>query len=350
MAQNNYPTPTHPINPGTRTLNEHSDLAKNEPWVLAPSDFAFLFDECKHCFWMKVVAGRPRPRPPFPKVFMSIDRAMKHRFVSQRTEAIDPTLPPGTITLGRRIRSKPQTVPGATRPVVIRGETDAILEYDDGSIAVLDFKTSPPNTDHVALYSRQLHGYALALEQPAGGPARRVKGLELLSFLPDRFETNTDGAALRGDVELLNVTLDRSGFEGFLTEVVAVLEEPTAPESSRSCPWCRWERTGQELDSSDAISGRGTDSGSSASLPKDSPSLVTSSSTTIASEESRPGDLHQDRADRISVIGRCAVVNCPRAATQHITVTSRGINGAGAVCDQHAKLTRLGAFLGQLVA
>src|SRR5580698_8346615 len=56
--------------------------------VLAPSDFAFLWDECPRCFYNKVVLNRGRPRSPFPNVFGAIDRAMKLFFLGGRAEGL----------------------------------------------------------------------------------------------------------------------------------------------------------------------------------------------------------------------------------------------------------------------
>jgi hypothetical protein len=68
---------------------------RDEPaWVsLAPSDFAFLWDECPRCFYLKVVRREGRPRTPFPKVFGTIDRAMKSHYLGQRTDTLPSTCP-----------------------------------------------------------------------------------------------------------------------------------------------------------------------------------------------------------------------------------------------------------------
>ena len=64
---------------------------------LAPSDFAFLWDECPRCFYLKVVRKERRPHMPFPKVFGTIDRAMKAFYMGQRTVALAADMPPGVI-------------------------------------------------------------------------------------------------------------------------------------------------------------------------------------------------------------------------------------------------------------
>ena len=167
---------------------------------LAPSDFAFLWDECPRCFYLKVVRKQPRPRMPFPKVFGTIDRAMKAFYLGRHTEVVAPGMPAGVIDqTDRWVRSVGLTLPGGSVVSEIRGSLDALVQCDDGTLAVVDFKTAEPKADHAATYSRQLHAYALALEQPCSGPAATVSALGLLCFLPDVFggeETAAEAKAL----------------------------------------------------------------------------------------------------------------------------------------------------------
>ena len=48
--------------------------ASTKNWKLSPSDFAFLWEECKRCFYLKVARGFYRPRTPFPGIFSVIDQ------------------------------------------------------------------------------------------------------------------------------------------------------------------------------------------------------------------------------------------------------------------------------------
>jgi hypothetical protein len=207
---------------------------------LAPSDFAFLWDECPRCFYLKVARKEARPRTPFPKVFGTIDRAMKSFYMGRRSKELASDVPAGVITQADRwVKSAGLTVPGSPFVSEIRGSLDALIECDDGTVAVVDFKTAEPNADHIATYSRQLHAYALALEQPALGPSTTVSALGLLCFLPSSF-TATETAALLGEVKWFEVERDQVSFLRFLIEVVSVLEEPEPPPASPTCAWCRW--------------------------------------------------------------------------------------------------------------
>ena len=47
---------------------------------LSPSDFGFLYDECKRCFYLKVKHNFTRPRGIMPSIFIKIDGIMKDYF------------------------------------------------------------------------------------------------------------------------------------------------------------------------------------------------------------------------------------------------------------------------------
>jgi PD-(D/E)XK nuclease superfamily len=179
---------------------------------------------------------------PFPKVFGTIDRAMKAFYMGQRSEAVATDMPPGVIGQADRwVKSAGLTIPGSSVVSEIRGSLDALVLCDDGSVGVVDFKTAEPNADHVATYSRQLHAYALALEQPFSSPAATVSALGLLCFLPDSFGGDAETAALTGQVEWFGIERDDPSFFRFLIEVASVLDADEPPPASTTCSWCRWK-------------------------------------------------------------------------------------------------------------
>jgi hypothetical protein len=210
-----------------------------EPWVVAATDLTFLWDDCPRCFYRKVVLGEPRPRAPFPAVFGRIDRAMKDRFSGERAEVLAHEAPAGLIgSRDRWVRSAALAVPGCARPVVLRGRLDAVVVRDDGTDAVMDFKTALPRDGHIPLYERQLHAYAWAVEQPSSGPPSHVSALGLLCFYPGRFEADDAGAALIGELAWIDLPRDDRTFAAFLTEVLSVLDAPELPPARLGCAWC----------------------------------------------------------------------------------------------------------------
>jgi hypothetical protein len=217
---------------------------------LSPSDFAFLWEECPRCFYLKIAAGFRRPPGPFPRIFGTIDGAMKDCFMKKRTEEIVAALPPGVVAYDEEwVESVPIDVPGSESTCFIRGKFDTILHFDDDTYGVIDFKTTRANPKHLAKYSRQLHAYAYALENPAPEKfgVSPVTKLGLLVYEPWCFSHEFDAdAALTGRLEWVEIPRNDDSFSSYLKEVVDLLDRPEAPAPAKSCAWCKYRDASRE--------------------------------------------------------------------------------------------------------
>ncbi len=91
---------------------------------LAPSDFAFLWEECQRCFYLKAHKKLYRPRAPFPSIFGAIDLAMKMHLRGLPTHELLPEMPKGVFLCEKEdawVECKPITPPGHENSVYIRG-------------------------------------------------------------------------------------------------------------------------------------------------------------------------------------------------------------------------------------
>lgn len=211
---------------------------------LSPSSFAFLWEECRRCFYLTTVSAFPRPRGIMPKIFTVIDSAMKNCFEGKRTETIAKGIPPSRVVYGDKwVESSPIAVPGHATTCFVRGKTDTILQFDDGSYGIVDFKTSSARSEHIPLYARQLMSYAIALENPAPGALalKPVSRLGLIIYEPNLFVADSlTTAYLKGGMHWVEIPRDDAAFMKFLGEVLDVLELPQPPGGSPSCEWCRY--------------------------------------------------------------------------------------------------------------
>ena len=213
-------------------------------WKLSPSDLTFLWDECPRCFYLKVVRKFNRPPTAFPGIFSKIDSLMKHYFAGRSTAEFTPELPPGVVKYGGlSVESEALQLPGHSASCMLAGKFDSVLEFEDGSYAVVDFKTTSPRPEHVAFYSRQLHAYTYALENPAPGKLSLapVTRMGLFSLDLDGLERySTDRLALLGPVHWQECPRDDAGFLTFLDRVLGVLEQPEAPAPGEKCGFCKY--------------------------------------------------------------------------------------------------------------
>ncbi len=118
-----------------------------------------------------------------------------------------------------------------------------MAEFDDGSYGVLDFKTGTPSEEKTEMYSRQLHAYALALENPAEGAIKLdpVSRMGLLYFTPDVCEYEGHSRqVIGGQMTWFEVRRDDQAFRDFLREVVLLLDGALPTPESETCEWCRY--------------------------------------------------------------------------------------------------------------
>lgn len=241
----------------SRAAKASDDARRKPPVRLAPSDFAFLWEECHRCFYLKAHKKLYRPRAPFPSIFNAIDLAMKRHLRGLRTTDVLPEMKPGVFLCeddDAWVECLPITPPRASRSVYVRGMLDCLVAFDDGTFGVIDFKTSDVSKSS-ALYSRQLHAYAAAIENPASGSELvqgTVSDLGLVIYQPDAFSALApSGAALAGKLEYVKIPRDDEAFVNFLGEIVTVLDAdspPPPPKPTRkswsgtvtSCPYCQF--------------------------------------------------------------------------------------------------------------
>jgi hypothetical protein len=211
---------------------------------LSPSDLTFLWDDCKRCFYLKIINKFTRPSTPMPAIFTRIDGLMKIYFEGKSTSDLTPELPTGVIQHGdKSVTSQPIRLPGHSLECYITGRLDTMAKFEDSTYGVVDFKTSTPKPEHVAFYGRQLHAYMYALENPAPGKLSLgpISKLGLLVVEPNAIDKTEDGRiAYLGGVNYQDIPRNDRAFLAFLGEVLTILEQPSPPLPSEDCPWCKY--------------------------------------------------------------------------------------------------------------
>jgi CRISPR/Cas system-associated exonuclease Cas4 (RecB family) len=214
---------------------------------LSPSGLTFDWESCKRCYWLAARGVLKRPSGAFPRIFTVIDGLMKDHYFNVPTNEMAEGLPPGRVSVGDRwVRSCPIEVRGHETRIAIAGKIDTALSFADGSYGVIDYKTSQPRREHIDFYSRQLHAYALALEQPAEG-ALELSPISLLGLLcvePVAMVALGDNVALKGETTFLPIERDDQAFLTFLSQVLYVLERSEPPDPDPKCSYCKYVAVG----------------------------------------------------------------------------------------------------------
>jgi hypothetical protein len=203
-------------------------------------------------------------------VFSTIAYLQKEYYAGKRTDLLSSSLPAGSIDFGeKRVQSRRIELPGCASTCYIMGRFDIAARLDDGSYAVLDFKTGDPNDEKSSMYSRQLHAYAYALENPEEGALelRPVTKLGLVYFSPDHCErTGPERQIIGGQMQWVEVTRDAEEFLRFLAGVVRLLDGPL-PKANEECEWCSYYSQREILEGSATSKSGGEESAAMPSCP-----------------------------------------------------------------------------------
>lgn len=212
-------------------------------YKLSPSDFAYLYEECKLCYYLKIKHGIYQPSMPMPGVFSAINTRLQGTLVGKNLHELSPNLPEGIVVNQEGwVESKP--VPETD--VYIKGKYDLLVKKPDGSHLLVDLKISQPHEDKIEKYKTQLAAYKFALENPVHGEPINLTQLGLLIFYPDTVSFKNGVAVLSFPPSWLEIPIDDQGFLEFAKDVDKLLQGPT-PEESKSCKWCQYRHVGDTL-------------------------------------------------------------------------------------------------------
>ena len=206
---------------------------------ISPSDLTFTYGECKRCFWLKYNKGISTPG--FMPLVGPMSRFQEAAYRGLASTSLDKQLLPGKISrFGETVESAPISINGVETPWRIKGKFDLVVEYDNGSLGLIDCKvtTSEMDDGKVNHYLPQLEAYCYALENPMAGLPERVAHSGLMMWKVDNATQDEEGNNyFSTESAFLMVPRDPDGFKEFILEVIAVLEGPL-PESGETCKNC----------------------------------------------------------------------------------------------------------------
>lgn len=212
-------------------------------YKLSPSDFAYLYEECKLCYYLKIKLGIQRPFSPFPAVFGALNTRLQGALIGKDLRELSSDLPAGIVESQEGfVESKP--VPHTK--VFIKGKYDLLVRQPDGSYLIVDFKISQPNQEKIAKYQTQLQAYHYAFEHPAYGEAKNVTKLGLIIMYPDHTKFENGRAIMDFPPKWMEIDIKKDSFLQFISNVSSLLEGPTPPEN-QNCQWCKYRHLGEKL-------------------------------------------------------------------------------------------------------
>jgi hypothetical protein len=226
-------------------------MSDRRHFKLAPSEFAYLWEECACCYYQARHGLGRRPDTIFPAIFNRIEGAVCDHFDGRDPAALSPLLPSGRVMCRQRaIASAAIRVPGHDSTVSVGGRMDAWARFSVGGFGVIDIKVVAHDDDKLAKFDRQLWSYAYALEHPAAGvlPMAPVSHLGLFVFesrtVADLTFQEHNWLLLHMAPKWYPVERDDTAFLRFLGDILDVLELPEPPPPNPSCKFCAYRARG----------------------------------------------------------------------------------------------------------
>ncbi|MEK7112840.1 MAG: PD-(D/E)XK nuclease family protein [Patescibacteria group bacterium] len=206
-------------------------------YKLSPSDFGYLWNDCKHCFYQKIKHGITLPSIGMPGVFSKMNSLLQGAIMGMNLKDVNSELPSGIIEVKEGfLRSKP--IP-PKKDCFISGRFDIISKLKDGSIALIDFKITDPTEERIQKYSNQLHGYKFALENPAYGESKKVTKMGIIAVNPEEISFPGEKVIFNAVPKWFEISQDMDSFSNFISEISDLLNAP-APKENPDCNWCKY--------------------------------------------------------------------------------------------------------------
>lgn len=212
-------------------------------YKLSPSDFAYLYGECKLCYYLKIKHNIQQPKMPIPGVFSAMNTRLQGSVVGKNLKSISKDLPSG-IVVNQEGWVESILVPGTS--VFIKGKYDLLVENANKTYTLVDLKISQQDPEKIDKYKTQLNAYKFALENPASGEPIKITKLGLLVFYPDEVTYKEDNAFLSFPPKWMEIPVDGNGFLIFAKGIDKLLSG-RMPEEGKECKWCKYRHLGDTL-------------------------------------------------------------------------------------------------------
>ena len=202
---------------------------------LSPSDFKYLWEDCKHCYYQKVKFGVNLPSIGMPGVFSKMNGLLQETIMGMSLDQIDSDLPAGKIEHKERFLT---SVPiPKVKSCYIAGKFDILSTLDDGTYAIIDFKITDPAEDKLHKFTHQLHAYKFALENPAKDQPKKISKMGVVAISPSEIAFHKGHIFFRSKPHWFEISEDMNGFYNFIDQVSALLEGDL-PQPTENCQWC----------------------------------------------------------------------------------------------------------------
>ncbi len=213
-----------------------------------------LYLECPHCFWLDKKMGIKRP-PPYPYALNSaVDVLLKEEFDTYREKGeshpllVESNIPAKLFSNQNLLNQWRSNFSGIRYydpeiGATLFGAVDDILEFQDGKLAPLDYKSTGSKVANI--YDRfqiQMDIYTYLLEK--NGFLTPRKGY-LAFYVVDKSNGFIDRLPFKKELHTIDTNPD--DVRDLFKEAVAVLMKDTPPPHSQDCKFSYWLRNAKNF-------------------------------------------------------------------------------------------------------
>ena len=215
---------------------------------LSPSSLDFQINKCHRCFYLSKKLGIQANNFP-PPVFNQLDLIQKSFFINKDTSFISEKLPKGRFLQDNELPKKISSSllkDNKGRDFKLIGIPDLVIEFEDKTYGIIDFKTTKISEKKADFYKFQLEAYATIFENPGEINSIKtpllspVKKLAILQFDPLKIE-NKNGMNCNFIFDMGYVELENRIHEKLIDRVTLALdilqmnEPPLINENCNDC-------------------------------------------------------------------------------------------------------------------
>ena len=205
-------------------------------YKLSPSDFAYLYQDCKHCYYLKVKKGLDKPRSIMPGVFSAINGLIQGNLIGKNLKSLSSDLP-DCIVVKQEGFITSTVIPDTD--CYIKGKYDLLCKNPDDTYTVVDLKISKPDEEKIDKYKTQLYAYKYSLENPQIEKPVKITRMGLLIFYPDTVELEEGIAKMNFPPKWMEIQPDDEYFLEFIKEIDTLIKGDI-PERTLECTYCKY--------------------------------------------------------------------------------------------------------------
>ena len=223
--------------------------------TLAPSELDYD-PKCPRCFYLSKTKRIKLQNFP-PPVFSNFDVVQQNYFKDKNTSDLTDELPSGRIMSkdeipGKIISTKLKDNKG--REFILGGRPDIVIQFDDNSYGVIDFKTTNLKDNKSENYRFQLEAYKKIFTYPGSTKTKKTPKLSpithmgVLQFFPNNiFEHSVGSCKLTFSIQYSKLIPNDILFYERITYILDILYLEKEPDFNSECSDCKFVKSQNSL-------------------------------------------------------------------------------------------------------